>query len=120
MPSVSFSSDTCLRNRAAMLLIAIGIVAVAGFCSAAPASRPSPDYARTDAQTIKAYTQEIISSPRFAQRITLRQWLLEKLNRWGRPKVDLPKQVTSFFSTAITIWCLLTLVAILIHLVWTM
>ena len=119
MPSISISSDTHFRTCAAMLLIAVDVAATAGLCSAAPASQPLPDYARADAQTIKAHTQEIVSSPRFAQRITLRQWLLEKLSRWGRPRVHLPEPVTSFFSTAITVWCLLTLLAILVHLAWT-
>jgi hypothetical protein len=119
MPFGSITTAPCIRGPAATLLIVLAVAAGAHPSSAAPPSPAASDYARADAQTIKAHTQEIIANPRFAPRMTLGQWLIEKLRGWDRPKVHLPKGIGTFFSIAITTWCLLTLVAILGHLVWT-
>lgn len=107
------------RHRAAMLLIVLGIAATAGVCSQAPSPRSSADHARTTAETVKAHTQEILSNPRFAKHITLRQWIREKLGRRDKSNVHLPQGVKTFVSTVAIIWCLLTLLAILGHFVWT-
>jgi len=119
VPFGSINVTSRIRISAAMIVITLGIAAIGGLCSAAPASSSPADYPRTDTETIKACTREIVASPRFAPRITLRQWLVQKLGRWDPPEVDLPEGVGTFFVTVVTVWCLLTLVAILAHLVWT-
>ena len=61
--------------------------------------------------------QEILSDPRFASHKTFWQWLGEKLARWEGP--HLPKGAKRFIFWAVMTWCILTLLAIFAHLIWT-
>ena len=61
--------------------------------------------------------QEIVSDPRYAPRKTFWQWLTEKLAKWGGPR--LPRGVKDFLVWSVATWCILTLLAILAHFVWT-
>jgi hypothetical protein len=79
----------------------------------------TPAYERADAETVTRLVNEITSSPEFMPRKTFRQWLHEKLGRRDGPKPNLPKGVGAVIFWAVTIWCVLALVAILIHLAWT-
>ena len=119
MPLAFVNTATRIRMAVAMFMIVFGVATTTGLGSATPASLPSANYPRTDVDTIRTCTQEIVAHPRFAPRMTVRQWLIEKLGRWDAPDMDLPEGVGTFLSTVITIWCLLTLVAILAHFVWT-
>jgi len=85
---------------------------------AASADR-TPQYERPDAQTIKDCTREILSDPQFAPHKTFGQWLREKLGKWGRPDARLPRGLGEFLFWAVIVWCLLTLLAIFIHFIWT-
>jgi hypothetical protein len=102
-----------------LLLLAVGAAWVAWVpAGAAPTDRTS-QYERPDAQTIKDHTRQILSDPQFAPRKTFAQWLQEKLRRWDRPDVRLPRGIGTFLLWAVIAWCLLALLAIFIHFLWT-
>jgi hypothetical protein len=76
-------------------------------------------YERPDAEIIKMYTRQILSDLRFSPRKTFWQWLSEKLGRWEGPRLDLGPGWAKFILWAVFFWCILTLAAVLIHLIWT-
>lgn len=76
-------------------------------------------FERPDAETIKTYTRQILSDIRFSPRKTFWQWLIEKLSKWEGPRFSLGQGWAKFVLWAVFFWCILTLVAILIHLIWT-
>ena len=98
------------------LLITIGIM---GRPCIAAVNGAAAQYERPEAQMIKDCTRSILADPQFAPHKTFAQWLQEKLRRWDRPDIDLPRGVGAFLMWAITAWCVLTLLAILIHFGWT-
>ena len=83
---------------------------------ATPAAAPA-DYTRADAQAIRTHVQDILSDPRFASHKSIWLWLGEKLGRWGVP--HLSPGVKKVILWLVLIWCILTLIAILAHLGWT-
>jgi len=74
---------------------------------------------RVDVKTIKICTRQILSEPDFAPKKTFWQWLTEKFSKWKRPKFNLGPGWTRFILLVIVIWCVLTLMAVLIHFIWT-
>ena len=76
-------------------------------------------YERADAETIRTHARDIVADPRFARRISFADWLRQKLGRWERPETRLPDWLGQGLVWTIIVWCVLTLVAILAHLVWT-
>lgn len=76
-------------------------------------------FERVDAETIKMHTRQILSDVRFSPRKTFWQWLLGKLSKWKMPRFSLGRGWAKFLLWFVTFWCILTLLAILIHLVWT-
>lgn len=116
----------CRRNKGAATL-AFVIFMIAGVLSLSSAlsyedKSPGPEashFDRADVGTIRAYTHEILSDPDFAPETTFWQWLMGKFSKWRGPKLNLGPGWTAFLLWLLFIWCVLTLVAILIHLVWT-
>jgi len=107
------------RLQRSLLLLAVGAtLAIAASAKAASADR-STQYERPDAKTIKDHTQQLLSDPQFSPHMTLRQWLAEKLKRWNRINIHLPRGIATFLFWAVTVWCVLTLLAIFAHFVWT-
>ena len=88
------------------------------YAAESPTTDP-PQYERADVKTIKMHTGQILSDPKFAPRKSFTQWLEEKFSRWEGPKFDLGSGWTTFFVYLLIIWCFLTLIAILIHFIWT-
>ena len=81
--------------------------------------RPPGRLERADAATIRTEVRNILSEPRFAPRRTFLQWLADKLSGWKGPSLGLPKSLTTVLFYIFLVWCVLTLLAILAHLVWT-
>jgi hypothetical protein len=77
-------------------------------------------YPRPDPSEVRAEVRNILNDPRFAQHVTFRQWLEEQFMNWKAPDVDLPEWLKLFLSWAFMIWCVLTLLAILAHFIWTL
>lgn len=101
---------------AAVALVLFGVAAAGPRVQPTTASAPSA-YARAEAETIRTHLQEVLSDPRYASHKTFRQWLMEKLARWKGP--DLPQGVKTVILWVVMIWCILTLLAIFAHFVWT-
>lgn len=101
------------------VLIVLALAALSRPGVAATTDTTSPQYERPDARTIQTCIREILDDPQFAPRKSFGQWLREKLSKWDGPKVDLPEGVGMFLLWAVTVWCVLALLAILVHLGWT-
>jgi hypothetical protein len=99
-----------------LALVLFGVATAVPRARTAPVSAPA-DYARADAETIRSHLEDILSDPRFAAHKTLWEWLREKLRRWGVP--DLSPEWANFIAWAVAAWCLLSLLAILGDLGWT-
>lgn len=76
-------------------------------------------FSRPDPETIRSVTREILADPRFAPRKTWAQWLAEKLGNWDGPDLGLPEGIAEVVVWILLIWCVLTLLAILGHFIWT-
>lgn len=89
--------------------------AEAGGTSAEPAQ-----YDRADAETIRSETQDILNDPRYTPKKSFRQWLLEKFFGWEGPDIDFGGSgwLSAIFWVFTTL-CVLTLLAILAHFIWT-
>jgi len=101
------------------LVLVCGPVRVAAWEPRTETTRgvPARGYERAEAETIRTHLQEILADPRYAPHKTFGQWLMERLARWGAPRM--PRGMREFFFWFLLIWCLLTLAAILAHLGWT-
>ena len=113
------STGARARRSTTWLLLALAITTIVSLHARAPAYAASGDFERADAQTIRDYTRQIVSDPRFAPRKTFSQGLGEKVSRWDRPDVNVPGWVKMAAGWAVITWCLLTLLAILAHAAWT-
>lgn len=76
-------------------------------------------FARPDVETIRMYTRQVLSDPALASRKTLWQWFKEKVAHWNRPRFEPGSGWATFIWFVVLIWCILTLLAILAHLIWT-
>lgn len=117
---VSFSNKTALALRF-LLFIIIGILFSLSVLLYADEDTSSitSQFDRVDVETIKMHTHQILSEPTFLPRKTFWQWLSEKFSKWKGPKFDLGPGWKTFILSVLTIWCVLTLIAILIHFIWS-
>jgi hypothetical protein len=74
---------------------------------------------RAEVETIRMHTRQILSDPDLAARTTFWQWLGGKFSKWEKPDFKLGSGWTKFILWVLIIWCVLTLLAILAHLIWT-
>lgn len=117
---VNRSNETALNCRF-LLLIITGILfsSPAVFHADEVARHRTLQFNRADVETIKIHTHQILSEQDFAPKKMFRQWLGEKLFKWKGPKFDLGRGWTTIICWIIIIWCILTLIAILIHFILT-
>jgi hypothetical protein len=79
------------------------------------ADRP---YERPEAQVIKDQAQHILSQSEYRAQRTFTEWLADTLLSWA-PKMNIKSRWGSVLFWIFITWCLLTLLAILIHFLWT-
>ncbi|MBN2313500.1 MAG: hypothetical protein JXM79_06190, partial [Sedimentisphaerales bacterium] len=84
------------------------------------AGSKAPTFERADAETIRMHVRQILSEPDFAPRKTFWQWLSGKFSKWEKPDLHVGSGVATIIRSIVIIWALLTLVAILIHAIWTL
>jgi hypothetical protein len=78
------------------------------------------DYTRPTVQEIRSETRRIVEDSRYAPRKTLSQWLFERLRGLFSLSVSkLPKGVGRVFAGFLIIWCVLSLLVVMGHLIWT-
>lgn len=82
--------------------------------------RTGPPDDRPASERIQTVVGEILSDPRFAPRRSFWQWLGEKLSAWEFPDLARRSGWLSVLVWILGIWCVLALVAILVHLIWTL
>lgn len=117
---VSRSIDTTLIYRFLLLLITGILFSPSEVLQAYEVKQQrTSQLNRADAETIKLLTHQILSEKDFAPRKTFWQWLEEKLFKLKGPKFNLGQGWTTIICWIIIIWCILTLIAILIHFIWT-
>lgn len=117
---INRSNETAVTRRLLLLIIA-GIVTLSPRLSRADtvAPREISQFDRADADAIKMHTRQILSEPDLAARKTFWQWLGEKIFTGGLPSLNLRSGWAKLVVWILLIWCVLTLVAILAHLIWT-
>jgi hypothetical protein len=76
-------------------------------------------FERADVDTIRMHTRQILSEPHLAPRKTFWQWLEEKFSKWEKPDLHMGSGWGKLIQSVFVIWAVLTLVAILIHVIWT-
>jgi len=111
---------SCVRT--ALLLVVLGgllrpSVAVCAIATDAPLEQAQ--YHRADAETIRSETQNILNDPRYRPRKGFWQWLKEKIFGWDGPDIDLGHTWPRIVFWIFAIWCVLALLAILGHFIWT-
>ena len=118
--SINRSNETTPTCRLLLLIIA-GIVSFSPRMSRADevARREISQFDRADVDTIKMHTRQILSEPDLAVSKTFWQWLAGKFSKWKRPQINLRSGWAKLIVWILFIWCVLTLVAILAHLIWT-
>jgi len=125
MPCHRCNSSSRL-GAAFLLALLISSVCSLAHVPLASAREPAgpPRFQRPDPETIRAEGKDILSHRRFATRRNLlqriRQWLAEKLARLRLPSLGLGSGLGRVVWWIIIIWCVLTLVAIIGHIVWTL
>lgn len=105
-----------------LLLISAGIVFLSPAFSNADETtvQKTQQFDRADLETIKMHTQQILSEQNFAPKKTFMQWLGEKLFRWKGSNFKLGQKWEVIILWFLTFWCLLSLIAILIHFIYTL
>lgn len=110
-----------IATIAAVLLLAVLPAALGADTSGRTPGTERPAsgrFERPDPETIRADVQEILSDRRFAPRWSFWEWLREKLGSLRLPAFG-GSGVGVVLIWIILIWCVLTLLAILGHFVWT-
>lgn len=111
-------------GAALLLVLAVSAGFIGGKRIAADGDAPAVvPFERSDAETIRAHTREILSDPQFAPRKTLLQWLSEKLSAWKGPtgKWDpWSRGWRSILFWIFLIWGTATILFILGHMGWTL
>jgi hypothetical protein len=104
-----------------VLLAIAGITAFATHsCRADKIIRPEAwQFERADVDTIRMHTRQILSEPDLAPRKTFWQWLTEKFSKWDKPDLRVGSGWSKLIWSIFVVWAILTLVAILIHALWT-
>jgi hypothetical protein len=69
--------------------------------------------------TVRATTQELLADPQFRPDMTFAQWLEAQLEGLRAPEIESLGWGGQLVLWAVGIWCVLTLLAILGHFVWT-
>ncbi|MHC4744253.1 MAG: hypothetical protein ACYS8Z_20245, partial [Planctomycetota bacterium] len=82
--------------------------------------KQNPEFQRPDKDTIVSETRHILADPRFAPKRTFWQWLSAKLAGWDPPRIAGAGGIVRVLVWILSIWCVLTILAILAHLVWTL
>jgi len=108
-------------RRAGAALAALVLLAAAWAPAGGAPARPRPPK-RPQAKVIRAEVRRILSDERFARHRSawqrLLQWVREKLSEWDR--LRLPAEGVGWWLLVIFMaWCVLALLAILAHMVWT-
>gem|GEM_PF-3209218 len=89
-----------------------------GAAGSAPTT-PADQFERPDTATIRNTTRNILESPAFSPHKSFRQWLMEKLILGLPRNIDRFSGVGQVIFWILLVWCILTLIAILTHFIWT-
>jgi hypothetical protein len=79
----------------------------------------SSSFERPEPEVIRAELNKVLSNPDLRPGKTFKQWLFDKFSKWKKPDLDLSPAWGSMLKYVLVIWCVLTLIAILLHLCWS-
>jgi len=91
------------------------------FClmgTAAEAGRSPAARSMPNAATVKAEAARILANSKYAHHMSFREWLLSKLAAWRLPHMS--SGFARVLLWIVAIWCILSLLAILGHIIWTL
>ena len=107
-------SRNLLRAAGRICSVCLVVVSLASLALAQSESA----FERPQAQVIKDQAQQILSRSEYRPRRTALEWLSDMLHSWA-PKMRIRSRWVSVLFWIIMVWCVLTLVAILAHFLWT-
>ena len=110
-------------GRSGLAVVALVLVLAVWLAHAAGAAEPpagDASYGGPSADAVRVEVQAILADPRFAPQVSFWQWLAEKLSQTDLPDLSVPPGVSRFLVWVFLIWCVLTLVAILVHMAWSL
>jgi hypothetical protein len=112
-------------RRTRIIVLALLTALLAGSRPGRPASAAEPagslqSPADLDPPAIRAEVQNILNDPRFAPRKTVWQWLNERFMSRDLPGLALPDWLKRVIVWTLLGWCVLSLLAILAHFIWTL
>jgi hypothetical protein len=114
------SNETLLAYRFLLLTAVVIVYPSIVLCHAGENTiQKTSQFDRPDAEIIKVHTRRILSERNFAPNKTFMQWLMEKLSRWDKPNLHLGERWGTYILWFVTFWCIFSLIAILIHFIWT-
>lgn len=100
-----------VRRICGVCLVTVSLTSIA-------LSQSESFFERPHAQVIKDQAQDILSRPEYRPRRTALEWLSDMFHSWA-PKMRIRSRWVSVLFWIIMVWCVLTLLAILAHFVWT-
>ena len=83
------------------------------------AAEPDFSYTRPDKSDILTHLENIKSDPEFRVSKSFFQELIEKLFSFKLPKFDISPKLSKTISFVLFAWCILTISALVIHLIWS-
>ncbi len=110
-----------LRGSILAAALAMGLWLQAATSSAQTRDTPQRDgsFERPSRELVVREVRGVLSEPRFRPKKNLWQWTMEKLSSWsGADSWTLPKW-TAIVFWIFSAWCLLALIAVLVHICWS-
>lgn len=111
------------RKALGVGLLLVAVAAVAGVCAQTdegPQGGAPGSYERPAAGEILSTADEVLADPRYQPHKTLGQWFMEQVRGWDMPNLDLSVGWVRLLLWIVTIWGVITIVAILVHVGWTL
>jgi hypothetical protein len=117
---MSKGKNLFFKARTGLLILAALCVLVSVMCAMGKAQAVQKTaIERPSKEAIAGETRQILADPRFAPRKTFWQWLRGKLANWEGLHTKRGRGILTFLLWTLFIWGILTLLAILAHLIWT-
>lgn len=118
----------CLRGRVGKLPLILPVLLMASLAAGIAAGgqgpgaedEPETSYERPDPEVVRSQVDDILSRPEYSSGRSFATWLREKLSDWSADEFDLPEWVVTLLFWTLIAWCVITLLAILGHLAWTL
>jgi hypothetical protein len=104
-----------------LFLVAVGAAWAYAQEQKAPRAQPATaGFDRASPRSIRSAADEILADPRYRPHKTFAQWFLEQMRDWQTPALDRSSGWVGVLFWLFIVWCVITLVASLVHIAWTL